>query len=362
MEAAISAFASILRDLDARIAALEATKVQENPSPVIPPVPEPTPSPIGEELFFLDNYTPDWIQDYLTPTITAATDAGRTFLFISDATYRRVIGVDPAPRPDGTTRHFKNSTGGQVELILPGSIDPLLILLPGESNSIVFRENAWKRTVVQQTGIEVSTNLDNYGPDWVQDSCHLLVNEITDAGNTAFFTFEQAHPHQVFCDPAARPEGTERRFRNGGVDQLTIRLHGVWQTLLVLAPGESGYINFANGRWNGLNMYPDAWSTLPAGGYTAIRRPATEEEQATFATEGLVIEVTDADGQPVNTQTNYVWYEIPAGKVGAACTHDRFFTSCDAATFPINGHSAVLISSGGVDPSDAAVSFRVPIV
>jgi hypothetical protein len=358
MESAINAFVAILREMDARISALETTKVQENPAPV--PAPESVPAAIVEELFVLDNYDPDWIQDYLTPTITAASDAGRTFVFISDATYRRVIGVDPTPRPDGTTRSFKNATGGQVEIILPGATDPLLILLSGESGSIVFAENSWKSTVVQQTVIEVVTNLDNYGPDWVQDGCHVLVSEITDAGKTAVFTFEQAYRHQALCDPAPRPEGTERRFRNDGVDQLMVRLHGVWQTLLLLAPGESGTITYSNGRWRGRNMYPDAWAALPTGGYTLTRRSATEEEQATFASEGVVLEVTDADGQPISTQTNYVWFEMPTGKAGAACTYDRFFTSCDPTNVPISSYTAVLISAGGVDPSDDAVTFRLP--
>jgi hypothetical protein len=211
------------------------------------------------------------------------------------------------------------------------------------------------------TETEVVTNLDNYGPDWVQDSVYALINEITDVGKFAVFTFQEVYRHQVFCDPSPRPEGSQRHFRNEGVDQLMIRLHGVWKTLLILAPGESGSIAYINGSWTGRDIYPDAWSSLPTGGYTAIRRPATEEEQATFATEGVVVEVTDADGQPVSTQTNYVWFEVPTGKVGAACTHDRFFTSCDPAAASVNGFPAVLISVGGVDPSDAAVTFRVPI-
>lgn len=227
------------------------------------------------------------------------------------------------------------------------------------------RISALEATKVQENPAteptEVVTNLDNYGPDWVQDGCHVLVNEITDAGKTAVFTFEQAYRHQAFCDPAPRPEGTERRFRNAGVDQLMVRLHGVWQTLLLLAPGESGSISYTNGRWIGRDMYPDAWASLPTGGYTAISRAATEEEQSTFATEGVVVEVTDADGQPVSTQTNYVWFEMSDRKVGAACTHDRFFTSCDPGYASVNGFPAVLISVGGVDPSDAAVTFRVPI-
>lgn len=105
--------------------------------------------------------------------------------------------------------------------------------------------------VAAEESTEVVTNLDNYGPDWVQDGCHVLVNEITDAGKTAVFTFEQAYRHQAFCDPAPKPEGTERRFRNEGVDQLMVRLHGVWETLLLLAPGESGTITYSNGRWAG---------------------------------------------------------------------------------------------------------------
>jgi hypothetical protein len=190
---------------------------------------------------------------------------------------------------------------------------------------------------------------------------YALINEITEAGKTAVFTYEQAYPHQAFCDPSPRPEGTERRFRNAGVDKLMVRLHAVWQTLLILAPGESGSITYTGGRWVGRDMYPGAWFALPTGGYTAIRRAATEEEQATFATEGVVVEVTDADGQPVSTQMNYVWFEVPSGKVGAACTHDRFFTSCDPAAASVSSFPAILISVGGVDPSDAAVTFRVPI-
>lgn len=208
---------------------------------------------------------------------------------------------------------------------------------------------------------EVVTNLDNYGPDWVQDGCHVLVNEITDAGKTAVFTFEQAYRHQAFCDPSPKPEGTERRFRNDGVDQLMVRLHGVWQTLLKLAPGESGSIVYSNGLWRGRDMYPEAWASLPTGGYTAIRRCVTEEEFNAFAPEGAVIEITDADGQPVSTQTNYVWFETPTGKVGACCTADRFFTSPDPSIAQIACVNSVLISAGGVDPSDAAVTFRVPI-
>jgi hypothetical protein len=364
MEAAINAFAAILREMDARISALEATKKQENPAPAPAPVTE-EPSMVAdqpsEERFPLDNYGPDWIQDYLTPTITAATDAGRTFVFVSEATYRRVIGNDPAPRPDGTVRNFKNATGGQVDIVLPGVADPLLILQPGETGSLVFTENAWKNPTAPQPITEVVTNLDNYGPDWVQDSMFVLINEITDAGKTAVFTYEQDYPHQAFCDSAPRPDGTTRSFRNAGVAPLKIRLHGVWQTLLILQPGESGSIFYTNGRWNGRDMYPDAWSSLPTGGYTAIRRVATEEEQATFATEGALIEIIGPDNEPINMRINYVWYEAPTGKIGAACNNDRFFISCDPATVPMLAATYVLISEGGVDPSDAAVTFRVPI-
>lgn len=230
-----------------------------------------------------------------------------------------------------------------------------------DARIIALEENRKEEGPAPADATEVITNLDNYGPDWVQDGCHVLVNEITDAGKTAVFTFEQDYRHQAFCDPSPRPESTVRNFRNAGVAQLMIRLHGVWQTLLLLAPGESGSITYSNGRWRGRDMYPDAWSALPAGSYTLIRRGATEEEQATFASEGVVIEVSDADGQPVSTQTNYVWFETPTGKVGAACTYDRYFTSCDPANVPISSYTAVLISAGGVDPTDDAVTFRVPI-
>jgi hypothetical protein len=254
MEPAINAFAAILREMDARISALEATKKQENPAPPVPEVPLPD-APATEELFPLDNYGPDWIQDYLTSMITEATDSGKTFVFVSEATYRRVIGTSPEARADGTARNFRNATGGQVEIVLPGVADPLLFLLPGESGSIVFADNAWKNP----------------------------------------------------------------------------------------------------------NAAPNAWASLPTGGFVAVRRPATEEEQATFASEGAVIEVTGPDNEPISTQTNYVWYEAPNGKIGAACTHDRFFTSCDPASAPMMAVTHVLISVGGVDPSDAGVTYRVPI-
>jgi hypothetical protein len=358
MEAAINAFATILREMDARISALEATKVHENPVPV--PVPE-VPAPVTEELFPLDNYGPDWIQDYLTHTITAVTDAGKPFVFVSEATYRRVIGTSPEVRPDGTERKFRNATGGQVEIVLPGVAEPLLILQPGESGSIVFAENAWKNPVALPPTTEVITNLDNYGGDWVQDYMHVLVSEITDTGKTAVFTYEQDYPHQALCNPESKPDGTERKFRNAGVAPLKVRLHGTWQTLLVLQPGESGSITCIGGRWIGRDMYPEAWASLPTGDYTAIRRQATEEEQNTFASEGIVIEITGADGQPVSTQSNYVWYETTTGKVGAACNNERFFISCDPANAPISAVTAILISAGGVDPSDAGVTFRVLI-
>jgi hypothetical protein len=210
--------------------------------------------------------------------------------------------------------------------------------------------------------LEEYINLDNYSPDWVQDAMHILVSEITDAGKVAVFTYEQDYPRQAICDPEPKPDGTIRHFRNAGVAPLKIRLHGIWQTLLVLQPGESGDIIYSNGHWTGRDMYPDAWASLPTGGYIAHLRDATEEEKATFATEGVVIEITDPDGHPISTQTNYVWFESGVGKVGAACTHERFFTSCDPANAPISAFATILISVGGIDPSDAGVTFRVPII
>jgi hypothetical protein len=143
MEAAINAFAAILREMDARISAIEATKRQENPAPV----PEVSALVITEELFPLDNYGPDWIQNYLTIALTEATDNGKTFVFVSEATYRRVIGTSPEGRSDGATRRFRNATGGQVEIVLPGVADPLLILQPGESGAIVCKDGVWSATL-----------------------------------------------------------------------------------------------------------------------------------------------------------------------------------------------------------------------
>lgn len=117
--------------------------------------------------------------------------------------------------------------------------------------------------------------------------------------------------------------------------------------------------------------YPAAWASLPDGGYTAVRRAVQPSDTpAGFSPsqlypEGFLVEVKDSNSQPISTQTNYIWFEVMNGKQGAGSPGvagtEGFFTSLDANSFPLSGFSYVLISVGGVDPSDAAVTYRVAI-
>jgi hypothetical protein len=115
--------------------------------------------------------------------------------------------------------------------------------------------------------------------------------------------------------------------------------------------------------------YPAAWASLLNGGYNAERRQVTAADVPEGFTaeqlypEGVLIEVKDSDGVPISSQTNYVWYETAEGKVGAGSPGvpgtEGFFTSLDAT--PLSTYSFLLISVGGVDVSDEAVTFRVAI-
>jgi hypothetical protein len=74
------------------------------------------------------------------------------------------------------------------------------------------------------------------------------------------------------------------------------------------------------------------------------------------------VEIKDSSAQPINAQANYVWFETASGKEGAGGPGvpgtEGFFTAIGG---PLTSFAYVLISAGGVDGSNAAVTYRVPI-
>jgi hypothetical protein len=120
-------------------------------------------------------------------------------------------------------------------------------------------------------------------------------------------------------------------------------------------------------------VYPDAWFSLPTGDYTAVRRAATEADvpsgftMAQLYPEGTLVEIKDSSSNPISAQTNYIWFEVNFGekKVNAASSGspgtEGFFTSGDAIQMPLASYTHVLISVGGTDSSNAAVTYRIAI-
>jgi len=181
--------------------------------------------------------------------------------------------------------------------------------------------------------------------------------------------------------PAGTPAaGARRAFLNVGVDTLAIKASD-GSVIAELLAGEGGALVYVNGAWvleaGGVSAappapseptYPAAWATLTTGGFTANRRAIQPSDTPSgfspsqMYPEGFLVEVKDSDGQPISAQTNYVWFESPYGKDGAGSPGvagtEGFFISLGLA---LASYSFVLISVGGVDSSDAGVTYRVPI-
>jgi hypothetical protein len=104
--------------------------------------------------------------------------------------------------------------------------------------------------------------------------------------------------------------------------------------------------------------FPEAWSLLDDGGYTATLRTATleEEEETEAELDGSVIVLNPA----VPLESFRVWFEFGFGKVEAAALDGSRFYSPDFANFSLQEAAAVLITLS-LDGSDEAVNHRVPI-
>jgi len=104
--------------------------------------------------------------------------------------------------------------------------------------------------------------------------------------------------------------------------------------------------------------FPEAWSLLDDGGYTATLRTATleEEEETEAELDGTVIVLYPA----VPLESVRVWFEFGFGKVEAAALDGSRFYSPDFANLSLQDAAAVLITLSQ-DGSDEAVNHRVPI-
>jgi len=104
--------------------------------------------------------------------------------------------------------------------------------------------------------------------------------------------------------------------------------------------------------------FPEAWSLLDDGGYTATLRTATleEEEETEAELDGTVIVLDPA----VPLESFRVWFEFAFGKVEAAALDGSRFYSPDFANLSLQDAAAVLVTLS-LDGSDEAVNHRVPI-